>query len=174
MIKNIHQPVWQVIQRDTLLGDLSLIASPVGLVKLSFGDSISAIETNNVSALPAFLPEALRQVMAYLGGERKIFDIPLDMSGFSSFEKTVMLTCIAIPFGQVLTYGEIAIQIGKAGAARAVGGVMARNPVPIVIPCHRVVAADHSLHGYSGFGGLATKEKLLLLEGHRVVHQRLG
>jgi len=90
-----------------------------------------------------------RQITDYLSGARKAFDIPIDWSIMTPFQKEVLRATMEIPRGEVRTYGEIAAQIGKPGAAQAVGRAEATNPMPIVIPCHRVVAADGSLHGYS-------------------------
>ena len=80
-----------------------------------------------------------------------------------------MRACLAVPYGQVRTYGELARQTGSVGSARAVGGIMASNPIPIVIPCHRVVGSDGKLHGYGSPGGVDDKARLLTLEGQRIV-----
>ncbi|NIL95766.1 MAG: methylated-DNA--[protein]-cysteine S-methyltransferase, partial [Planctomycetales bacterium] len=100
----------------------------------------------------------------YLEGSRLTFDLPLDLRRVTDFQRQVLQAAAGVPRGQVTTYGEIARQIGKPNAARAVGQALGRNPVPIVIPCHRVIAADGSLRGYSGGGGIRSKAKLLQLE----------
>jgi methylated-DNA-[protein]-cysteine S-methyltransferase len=101
----------------------------------------------------------------YLAGRRQAFDLPVDLSAVTSFQREVLLAACQIPRGQVRTYAEVARQIGRPKAARAVGQALASNPVPIVVPCHRVLAADGSLRGYTGGGGLRTKRRLLTLEG---------
>jgi methylated-DNA-[protein]-cysteine S-methyltransferase len=104
------------------------------------------------------------QLREYLNGERTSFDVNIDLSALTEFHKQVLLAAWQIPHGKIATYGEIARRIGKPKAARAVGQALGRNPMPIVIPCHRVIASDGSLGGYSGGGGLETKAKLLALE----------
>ena len=110
---------------------------------------------------------AARQVGEYLAGRRTAFDVPVDLSAVTAFQRQVLLAACQIPRGQVRTYSDLARQIGRPKAARAVGQALGSNPVPIVVPCHRVLASDGSLRGYSGGGGLATKERLLRLEGAR-------
>src|SRR5262249_4968613 len=108
-----------------------------------------------------------RQLGEYLAGRRLAFDLPVDLSAATDFQRLVLLAACQIPRGQVLTYSDLARQIGRPKAARAVGQALGSNPVPIVVPCHRVLAADGSLRGYSGGGGIVTKERLLRLEGAR-------
>lgn len=107
---------------------------------------------------------ALRQIYDYLNGERKTFELPIDWSVLSPFQERALRATYEIPFGQVVTYGEIASQLGNPRAARAVGRAEATNPMPLVIPCHRVIGADGGLHGYGAGEGLATKAWLLKLE----------
>ncbi|MGE5123677.1 MAG: methylated-DNA--[protein]-cysteine S-methyltransferase [Acidobacteriaceae bacterium] len=109
--------------------------------------------------------EPLRQISEYLAGKRKQFSSPIDLSGMSSFQVEVLKHTFIIPYGQTRTYKEIAIQVGNPRLARAVGRVEATNPIPIVIPCHRVLGSDGSLHGYGGPGGIKLKAWLLELEG---------
>lgn len=118
------------------------------------------------------LADARDQLLQYLEGNRKQFDLPLDISSLKPFKKDVLSICADIPFGQNRTYGQMAATLGKPGSARAVGAALAANPLLIVIPCHRVVAADGRLTGYAG--GLAAKQKLLELEGHTIVGQKLA
>ncbi len=105
--------------------------------------------------------EAQRQIIDYLNGKRTRFDLPLDLRG-TPFQKTALRRVARIPYGKVKTYGEIAAAIGRPRAARAVGSANARNNLPLVIPCHRVVATN-GLGGYGG--GLALKKRLLKMEG---------
>lgn len=107
------------------------------------------------------LKEAVRQLESYFSGELKEFTLPLEPSG-TVFMKQVWSALCEIPFGKTATYGEIAERIGRPKAARAVGLANNRNPIPIFIPCHRVIGADGSLTGYRG--GLEMKKKLLELE----------
>jgi methylated-DNA-[protein]-cysteine S-methyltransferase len=107
----------------------------------------------------------MRQVREYLDGKRTKFDLPLDMTTMTDFQRQVLSAALKIPRGKWLTYGEVAKAIGRPQASRAVGQALGHNPVPIVIPCHRVLGSDGSLHGYSGGGGIQTKAWLLQLEG---------
>jgi methylated-DNA-[protein]-cysteine S-methyltransferase len=109
--------------------------------------------------------EAARQIAEYLDGARQAFDLPVDWGVMKPFQEQALRLTYAIPFGQVSTYGKIARQMGKPHAARAVGRAEATNPMPLVIPCHRVIGADGELHGYSGPGSIGTKAWLLSLEG---------
>ncbi|WP_193185020.1 methylated-DNA--[protein]-cysteine S-methyltransferase [Nisaea sediminum] len=105
------------------------------------------------------LLEAERQIRAYFDKTLKVFDLPLAYDRGSAFEHSVWDAMKEIPFGKLLTYGEIADRIG--GVARAVGGACGANPIPLIIPCHRVVGSDGKLTGFSGDGGIATKQRLL-------------
>ncbi|HOM42699.1 MAG TPA: methylated-DNA--[protein]-cysteine S-methyltransferase [Bacillota bacterium] len=107
------------------------------------------------------LKEAARQLKSYFAGELKEFSLPLEPSG-TDFMKQVWAALCGIPYGKTATYGEIAERVGRPKAARAVGLANNRNPIPIFIPCHRVIGADGSLTGYAG--GLDMKKKLLDLE----------
>ena len=103
-----------------------------------------------------------RQLTEYLEGRRRVFELPMRLEG-SAFQKDVWEAVSHIPYGQTASYGEIAHVIGKPKASRAVGAANGANPVPIVIPCHRVIGADGSLTGYGG--GLALKSRFLAIEG---------
>jgi len=107
------------------------------------------------------------QIREYLEGIRKEFDLSVDWSGMKPFQEKVLQATIGIPYGQVATYGEIARQVGKPGAAIAVGRAQATNPIPLVIPCHRVIGSDGKLHGYRAPDGVKTKAWLLRLEGYK-------
>ena len=115
--------------------------------------------------LKAFGAFFISQITNYLSGNRTTLDLPYDIHTLTPFQQQVLLAALQIPRGQVYTYADIARKIGNPKAVRAVGQALGRNPVPIVIPCHRVVASNGKLGGYSGGGGLATKRKLLVLEG---------
>jgi methylated-DNA-[protein]-cysteine S-methyltransferase len=107
------------------------------------------------------LKKVAGQLMEYLYGKRTVFDVPLAPEG-TAFQKQVWDALLKIPYGETSSYGKLARDIGKPGAARAVGMANNRNPIPVIIPCHRVIGADGSLTGYGG--GLPIKEKLLALE----------
>ncbi len=112
-----------------------------------------------------FTLPAARQVEEYLAGDRRDFDLTLDLPLMTPFRQRVLREAGQIPYGSTITYGELAGRIGSPAAARAVGQALARNPVPLVIPCHRVLAFDDSLRGYSAGSGIPTKAFLLKLEG---------
>jgi methylated-DNA-[protein]-cysteine S-methyltransferase len=108
--------------------------------------------------------DALHQLSEYLVGNRRQFILRLDLSGMTPFQVKVLNLTIQILYGQTSTYKKLAVQLGKVNAARAVGRVEATNPIPLVIPCHRVLGSDGSLHGYGGPGGIKLKAWLLKLE----------
>jgi O-6-methylguanine DNA methyltransferase len=145
------------------------------LLAVAFGeaetDFISAIEKKFSSPLYPSAEETATvrdQVRQYLQGKRTAFSLEVDLSPLTDFQRQVLIATQGIPRGEIATYAEIARKIGKPKAVRAVGQALGRNPVPIVIPCHRVIAADGSLGGYSGGGGVETKARLLQLEGVRL------
>ncbi len=157
---------------DSPLGPLHIAVSERGVVALSFGRPLSPFleELERWTGLTPMrdqerVARAARQVREYLAGERAAFDLPLDLRLLTPFQRQVLQRVAALPRGQVATYGQVARWLGKPRAARAVGQALARNPIPLVIPCHRVLASDGSLGGYSGGRGLATKLRLLRMEG---------
>ena len=107
---------------------------------------------------------ACKQLDEYFLGSRQAFDLPLDLMG-TDFQKRIWTELLEIPFGITRSYGEVAHAVAKPMAARAVGGAVGSNPVPIIVPCHRVMGSSGKLTGYSATGGLETKSKLLQLEG---------
>ncbi len=109
--------------------------------------------------------ELARLCLRYFAGERVTLSAPVEFPPVSEFRRRVWELTAQIPYGKVTTYGELAKLVGSPGAARAVGGALADNPVPLVVPCHRVVAANGGLGGFSAEGGLQLKRRLLGLEG---------
>lgn len=119
---------------------------------------------------PPFVAAAVRALQDHLAGKRSdLSAIPLDLEGLPPFRRRVMEALLATKPGQTVTYGDLALLAGSPGASRAVGQAMARNPLPILVPCHRVVASNGP-GGFSLFGSLATKERLLRLEGASLKH----
>ncbi len=140
------------------LGSLTLVEEDGALVQLSF-DGYTVLESEEVDS--PLLREAERQVASYFAGQLQVFSLPLCTRG-TPFQEKVWCALQKIPYGETRTYGELAAMIGQPTAARAVGGANHRNPLAIIIPCHRVVAAHGGLGGYGG--GLDKKQWLLALE----------
>lgn len=110
------------------------------------------------------LPELERELLAYFAGKPTRFHARPDLSGLTPFHQAVLRACARIPYGGTATYGELAERVGRPKAARAIGTAMARNPVPIIIPCHRVITSQGTLGGYSAEQGVALKRQLLEME----------
>ena len=153
---------------DSPVGPLVLAATPVGLLTVSYRerdpvlDELAAKVSPRVLALPRRLDVTRRQLDAYFAGRRRRFELPLDWSLASAFQRTVLAEVARVPYGRVATYAEVATAIGRPTASRATGGASARNPIPIVVPCHRVIGSDGSLTGYGG--GIERKRWLLAHE----------
>jgi methylated-DNA-[protein]-cysteine S-methyltransferase len=164
--------VWIGELGDTYLGDIWTAQNSTGLVTVNlWGNKEQFVE--QVSSLtglqPEYAPQRLslvtRQLQEYLNGDRRQFEIQIDWSVLTPFQQEVLQIVSTIEYGRTRTYGDIARQLGKPQAMRAVGRANATNPMPIIIPCHRVLGADGRLHGYSAPGGIETKARLLRLEG---------
>ncbi|MBE0410784.1 MAG: methylated-DNA--[protein]-cysteine S-methyltransferase [Anaerolineales bacterium] len=168
-----------------LLGEIYAATTDKGLFALDFGlnegEFINQIEVDRAIQShgqarigrfairsPKRIRPILEQVHAYLDGNRSSFELSLDLSGISEFHRQVLLATCQVPHGQVVTYAEIARKVGKPRAARAVGQALRHNPIPLIIPCHRVIASDGSLRGYKGQIGLETKAFLLRMEGYHL------
>ena len=141
---------------DTIIGRLTAVESDGRLIMLSFGELLDI----DVGKTPLLL-ETERQIREYFDGKRKQFDLPTDIQ-CDGFRKDVMETMRGIPYGTTMSYGCIAKSCGHPGAARAVGTVCRKNPLPIIYPCHRVVPSSGGIGNYSGPPGM--KEKLLKIE----------
>jgi methylated-DNA-[protein]-cysteine S-methyltransferase len=156
---------------DTPLGTATVAATPRGVVRValpheapeSVVEELAEDVSPRVLEYPARLDEARRELDEYFEGKRKEFGLPVDLAALPSFQQLVLSELQLVPYGATATYGGLAERIGRPRAARAVGGALNKNPVPIVVPCHRIVGASGSLVGYAG--GLERKEKLLALEG---------
>ena len=155
---------------DTPVGELFVGVSDRGLCVISYeADPELQIQRlaqgfgSRVLRSPRPVDPARRQLDEYFEGRRKRFDLEVDLRLAREFGRTVLEELGRVPFGEVTTYGTLAAKAGKPKAARAVGTIMNRNPIPIVLPCHRVVGANGSLVGYAG--GLERKQQLLRLEG---------
>ncbi len=114
---------------------------------------------------PDLMPRLRRQVVDYYAGKSVRFSADLDLSEVPEFRAHVLEACRKIPYGETASYADLARAVGKPGAARAVGGAMANNPLPLVIPCHRVLRSDGTLGGFSTPSGVAEKRRMLSLEG---------
>jgi len=150
---------------DSPVGELLLAATPRGLCRISYtvdDADESLARTFGVRVLRAPLDEVRRELDEYFAGRRRDFDLELDLR-VAPFNEAVLHELARVPYGQLDTYGGLAAKVGRPRAARAVGSVMNRNPIPIVLPCHRIVGANGSLTGYAG--GLHIKRALLELEG---------
>jgi len=146
-----------------------VVDSPVGPLGVSLdGETVVGVRFG-ASAGPASACSASRELAAYFAGELTVFTVPVEMRGGSGFERAVWAEIAKIPYGEMLTYGEIATALGDAGLARAVGTACNHNPVPVIVPCHRVVGAGGKMVGFGG--GIDRKRKLLELEA-RVALQR--
>ncbi len=118
----------------------------------------------------AYFSSIQQQIIAYFEGVRVDFgfDVSVSLDGFSDFQKAVLATCRSVRFGQTITYGELAKKLSRPAAARAVGNALAKNPLPLIIPCHSVIRSDGSLGGFSASGGTHTKSELIKLEKNSV------
>ena len=154
---------------ESPVGELLLAATDRGLCRISYtvaGADESLARTFGVRVLRAPLDEVRRELDEYFEGRRRSFDLTLDLR-VGEFQESVLHELARVPYGQTDTYGRLAAKVGKPRAARAVGTVMNRNPIPIVLPCHRIVGANGALTGYAG--GLEIKRALLELEGATLV-----
>jgi methylated-DNA-[protein]-cysteine S-methyltransferase len=155
---------------DSPVGPLFVAATPRGVCRISYDTDLARQEAQlalayglRVLRAPRAVDEAKRELDDYFEGRRTSFDLALDLEAIAPFHRQVLGELARVPYGETTTYGTLAARAGRPAAARAVGTVMNRNPIPIVLPCHRVVGASGKLVGYAG--GLHVKEALLRLEG---------
>lgn len=156
---------------ESPLGPLWLAVGPRGVLAITYGGGADDRDLRRIVArygpgilrAPRRLDAVKRELDEYFAGKRTRFDLTVDLSALTPFQQRVLAATKRVPFGKVRTYGEIASRAGMPTASRATGAALGANPIPIVVPCHRVVASDGSLHGYAG--GLERKRLLLKLEG---------
>jgi methylated-DNA-[protein]-cysteine S-methyltransferase len=167
----VPMPAEFCMTMTTPLGDLRLLARHERLVGVVILAPAAGVQPGSRPAPTvsggiacSLLRQASRELAEYFAGRRQAFEVPLDLSGWPPFTRKILEELRKVPYGETLTYGELAARAGCPRAARAVGQAMAANPLPIIIPCHRVVAADGRLGGYSGGDGLPTKQWLLAFE----------
>lgn len=160
---------------DTAIGAVGVAWSANGITRLQLpeagraaterrlrGRSASTVE----SQPPSRIARAMGAVQKYMAGERIDFSgIALDLTGVGPFHRSIYEALCRVGWGETTTYGALALQVGDPGASRAVGQAMGRNPIPVIIPCHRVLASGGKPGGFSAFGGAVTKQRLLALEG---------
>jgi len=155
---------------DSPLGPLWVAVGPRGLLNIHYGAEPSALELRRIVRAygPGVLPDArrvdavARELDQYWSGKRREFDVTVDLSPLTPFQRKVLAVTARVPYGELITYAKVAQQAGNDKAYRAAAGAIGDNPIPIVVPCHRVVASDGTLGGYAG--GLDAKRHLLQLE----------
>ncbi|MFO7661232.1 MAG: methylated-DNA--[protein]-cysteine S-methyltransferase [Chloroflexota bacterium] len=160
---------------NTPLGTIWAAANENGLVAVSLWEDadrfakdllrLTGEKSHFLSNTNLSLTQALAELDAYLRGELRTFEVPIDWTILKTFQRQVLEHVYKVHYGQTSTYQAIADQLGKPGAVRAVGRANATNPMPIVIPCHRILGSDGKLHGYGARGGIETKARLLRMEG---------
>lgn len=153
-----------LVRMDSPIGRLEITALRGKVVGVEIERNGHLAHEKEAEVSSPVLVKAVKQLDEYFAGKRKTFAVPVDLSG-TDFQKSVWTAVDGIPFGQVLSYGEVGHETGRATAGRAVGGAVGANPVPIIVPCHRVLASDGRITGYSGGNGIATKAWLLDHEG---------
>lgn len=178
-----HTPLGPVNVAWTEKGVLAVeIGGDLDTFAVQLGQRLRAVPTREETGVPRTQVEDLRtqvedprtqvedprtQVEEYLYGKRTVFELEIDWALCTPFQRQVLKQQLAIPYGETRTYGQLAAQLGKPRAARAVGRAGATNPIPLIIPCHRVIGSDGSLRGYGAPGGIQTKAWLLALEQHK-------
>jgi len=166
-----HNKVSVIVIDPTPIGKIWLAYSSGGLAAVNVGGSKENLIKDippKYEISPVILHEGIHQaatqIKEYMEGKREAFDLLIDWSGATDFQRVVLGAVYAIPYGETRSYGQIAAQIGKPKASRAVGRANATNPIPLVIPCHRVIGADGHLRGYGAGEGIKTKAWLLDME----------
>ena len=174
--KNTSQTAYIGVTNPTPLGSVWVAITDNGLVAVmidaqqqDFRLYVNVLGFERTEIDNAKVSDPVSQLTEYLSGKRRAFDLPVDWSVVTPFQRQVLKLVCAIPYGETTTYGEIASRLGNPQAARAVGRANATNPIPLIIPCHRVIGSDGKLHGYGAPGGIDTKAWLLQLENpHKI------
>ncbi len=158
---------------ESPVGSLLAAATPSGLARLAYVDwnggvdavleALAARLSPRIVHAPPRFEQLRRELGEYFDGDRDRFELPLDLAVVAPFGREVLAACARIPFGATATYTEVAVEAGRPQASRAAGNALGANPIPIVVPCHRVLRSGGGLGGYTG--GLGIKEHLLRLEG---------
>ncbi|MEV4627593.1 methylated-DNA--[protein]-cysteine S-methyltransferase [Micromonospora sp. NPDC049523] len=166
---------WTVL--DTPIGELSVAADDAGICGVHFGPVDGAVPAGTEPEAPAgqdgrWRRAAVEQLRLYFAGELTDFTVPLSVRRGSDFERAVWREMSTIPYGEMRTYGEVAAALGDPGAARAVGVACNRNPIPVIVPCHRIVGAGGKLVGFGG--GLPRKRQLLEIEAGVALQRAWG
>jgi O-6-methylguanine DNA methyltransferase len=149
----------------TPVGDLRLAVSDQGLIAVEWADTQPDFDSYLLPFEADVVTPYAEELREYLEGKRREFTFPIHWGIFRPFQRDALQAVFRIPYGETRTYSEIAMEINRPRAYRAVGRANATNPMPIVIPCHRLIGTDGKLHGYGGGEGLKTKEWLLKMEG---------
>lgn len=158
---------------DTPLGPVAIAATDGGVVRCNLPGSDPDALVEEVMARTGLTPseggrtvdDAADQVIAFLEGDRHGFDLDLDWRLIGGFHREVLKATMAVPYGETASYGEVAALAGRPGAARAAGTALSRNPIALIVPCHRIIKADGTIGGYGGgAAGIALKQRLLDLE----------
>jgi methylated-DNA-[protein]-cysteine S-methyltransferase len=168
---------WHHCRIDTPLGSMTLACTPQGLCGAWFdgqqhAPAASLLPPERLLTDDPLLEAACAQLQAYFAGRLQHFELPLDLDAGTAFQQAVWHQLLDIGFGQLGRYGTLARQMGKPRAVRAVGGAIGRNPLSIIVPCHRVLGQAGQLTGYAG--GLWRKQALLRLEGHTLLRKVLS
>jgi len=157
------EPVGQILVASSKLG---VVAVSLGELNLdAFARKVEKRNFEFITEDEGYNTPIAKQLSEYFQRERRHFDVEIDYRGLTPFQQEVYLQAVATPIGSFTTYGNIAEKLGNPGASRAVGQALARNPIPIFVPCHRVLNKKGQLHGFSAKGGLNTKSLLLQIEG---------
>jgi methylated-DNA-[protein]-cysteine S-methyltransferase len=169
------ESTYQLAGFDTTLGSCAIAWGPRGICRVHLPEEsrdavLARVQRDLPGAVPAPPPphvaHAIAGIQALLRGEKTdLSDVALDFTGVPAFHAQVYALARSIPLGSTRTYGELATALGKPGGARAVGQALGRNPFAPVVPCHRILAAGGRMGGFSAYGGLSTKARLLMLEG---------
>lgn len=163
---------------ETALGFMGLAWSGAGLTRVCLAERrresverrlLREAGDGTSAAMPAWVAELVGRIKAYAAGEQADFrDVPVDLAGVDDFRLAIYAATRKLGFGETTTYGELAKRAGRAGLPRETGAALGANPVPLVIPCHRILAAGGRIGGFSAPGGSLAKERMLVLEGVRI------